>query len=147
MIRIIVFDKRAQKEIESLPNVIKAKIYFYITELRKTGILNEPFSKQSMNKKLANYLKNHTASSEEFSKNFTPEMWAAVSAEAKYYQIVSTLKASRKKLKLTQSQVALKADLPRSTISKIESGSYNPTLQSLIQLAQAMDKQLKLVLE
>ncbi|MCB9024902.1 MAG: helix-turn-helix domain-containing protein [Bdellovibrionaceae bacterium] len=44
----------------------------------------------------------------------------------------------RKKQNLTQHQLALRSELPRSTLSYIESGSGNPSLHNLTRLALAL---------
>lgn len=44
-------------------------------------------------------------------------------------------------------EILKKADLPRTTITKIESGSYNPTIQTLMRISSAMDKKLKITFE
>jgi DNA-binding XRE family transcriptional regulator len=52
------------------------------------------------------------------------------------------LKSLRKKLGLTQAELAKRAALPRTTVTKIESGTYNPTVNTLMLLAAAMNKKL-----
>lgn len=88
-------------------------------------------------------LKNATPMSE-ISKDFTKEDWRQVETEKKYYQIVVALREERKKLGLTQAKLAEKSNLPRTTITKVESGARNTTLQTLIIMAQAMGKSLEL---
>lgn len=45
-----------------------------------------------------------------------------------------------RKLKgLTQAEVAKRAGIARTNISRFESGEYNPTLEMLVKLAAAMD--------
>ena len=46
-------------------------------------------------------------------------------------------------LKLSQTKLAEKANLPRTTITKIESGSYNPTINTLMSIAYALNKKLE----
>jgi DNA-binding XRE family transcriptional regulator len=97
-----------------------------------------------MNKKQQQYFKNNTISLEEFSKKFTPEQNAMVENEIRYYDALISLKATRKKLGLTQEEVAQKANLPRTTVTKIESGKYNPTLSTLMSIASALNKTLQI---
>jgi DNA-binding XRE family transcriptional regulator len=79
---------------------------------------------------------------EELFKDETPEERAYIEQEKKYYDIVVALYARRKKLKLSQQELAKKAKVPRTTISKIESGSRNVTLGTMMSIAQAMDSRI-----
>jgi DNA-binding XRE family transcriptional regulator len=56
------------------------------------------------------------------------------------------LKEEREKLGLTQQQLANKSGLPRTTISKIESGFQNISIQKLMQFAKALNKELEIKL-
>ncbi len=67
-----------------------------------------------------------------------------IEAEKKYYQIIVALKEKRKKLGLTQEKLALLSNVPRTTITKVESGERNATLQTIIAMAQAMGKNVEL---
>ena len=67
-----------------------------------------------------------------------------VQDEIRYYDVLVELKKLRLKLGLTQEQLAQKAELPRTTVTKIESGTYNPTLNTIMVLASAMDKKIQL---
>jgi putative transcriptional regulator len=49
------------------------------------------------------------------------------------------IKQLRKKLKLTQEQLATKVDVTRQTINALEQGKYNPSLE----LAHKISKTLK----
>lgn len=51
---------------------------------------------------------------------------------------------ARKQSGLTQQQLAEKSGIRQSNISRIESGSCVPSLQSLKQLATAMDKKIRI---
>ena len=73
----------------------------------------------------------------------TPEEQKIMEEEAQRYYMLLELKKMRKKSGLTQKQLAEKADLPRTTITKIESGIYNPTVNTLVSIACAMDKKLQ----
>ncbi len=96
-----------------------------------------------MNKNLQKTLAASSTTLEEFSQDFTPEQHKIVEEEILYYDVLSNLKLTRK-LGITQDQLALKAKLPRTTISKVESGKYNPTLSTLVSMATAMDKTLQI---
>ena len=96
-----------------------------------------------MNKRLKKILEN-TISLEEFSKDFTEKQNLIVEEGIRKYDMLAKLKEERKKSKLTQTQLAQKAKLPRTTITKIESGTYNPTINTLSAIASAMNKKLKI---
>lgn len=92
------------------------------------------------------YMKNNTITLEEFSKDFTFKDKKLIEVEVLYYDILVALRKLRKKLGLTQKQLAKKASIPRTTISKVESGAYNPTLQTIVNIASAMNKKIKIKL-
>jgi DNA-binding XRE family transcriptional regulator len=75
--------------------------------------------------------------------NFTEEEKNIIEAKKREYYLLVALKKRRKELKLTQAELAKKANLPRTTITKIESGTYNPTVSTLMAIASAMDKKLE----
>lgn len=53
-----------------------------------------------------------------------------------------------RKLKgLTQAEVAERAGISRTNISRFESGKYNPTLDMLVKLATAMDLDISVTLD
>jgi putative transcriptional regulator len=93
-----------------------------------------------MNKKIFQ----KTISLEEFTQGFTDKQKKIVENEMRYYDVLNSLKKIRKEVGLTQAELASKADIPRTTVTKIESGKYNPTLSTLMVLAQALDKQLQI---
>ena len=80
------------------------------------------------------------------SEDFTNEDWQAVKAEKKYYELLLDFKKTRQNLGFTQQELAKKAQIPRTTITKIESGNRNSTIDTLMRLAQAMGKRLELTL-
>jgi DNA-binding XRE family transcriptional regulator len=94
-------------------------------------------------KKTLELIKKNTVSLEDAFRDFTPEQNKIVEAEIRYYEVLVELRKMRKKLGLTQEQLAMRADVPRTTITKIESGSFNPTINTLMSLASAMDKRLQ----
>jgi len=81
---------------------------------------------------------------EKWNKNLSSEERKFIEGEKKYYHLIVTLKKKREKLGLTQEKLAKIAKVPRTTITKVESGSRNATLQTLIAIAQAMGKNLEL---
>jgi len=66
--------------------------------------------------------------------------------QAPYYDLLVRIIERRKELRLTQKELAEKAGMHQSNISKIESGELDVRLSTLIQLAEAMDTWLKISL-
>ena len=58
---------------------------------------------------------------------------------------MAALKAARKAKRLSQRELGVRAGVPQSHISKIESGAVDIKLSSLIELARALDLELILV--
>ncbi|MEK7457988.1 MAG: helix-turn-helix transcriptional regulator, partial [Patescibacteria group bacterium] len=58
-------------------------------------------------------------------------------------KIVISLKKKREELGFTQEKLSLLSNIPRTTITKVESGSRNATLHTLISMAQAMGKNIE----
>lgn len=79
----------------------------------------------------------------EMMEDFTPEQTRMIGMEIKKYDMLVTLRTLRKNLGLTQAELAAKAQIPRTTISKIESGSYNPTVQTLAAIAESLGRKLE----
>ena len=50
----------------------------------------------------------------------------------------------RKLKKMTQADVAKKAGVSRTNITRFESGEYNPTLEMMVKIAAALDVNLEL---
>lgn len=88
-------------------------------------------------------LRENSTPLKEFGKDFTKEEKRAVENEKRYYKMVIALRKARQARGLTQEELARKAKLPRTTITKIESGSRNATLETLMTLAGAMGKRLE----
>lgn len=53
----------------------------------------------------------------------------------------------RKSAGLTQKQLAQKIGKPQSTISRVETGEMNPSIELVIELAQGLDKKVVLNFE
>ena len=62
----------------------------------------------------------------------------------KYYLSLMQIRSMRKKSGLTQEKLSSKSGVPRTTIAKIESGSRNATIDTLMKLASAMNKKLEI---
>ncbi|MEA3423990.1 MAG: helix-turn-helix transcriptional regulator [Bacillota bacterium] len=58
------------------------------------------------------------------------------------YQIISQIIEARKGMKMTQEELAKRAGTRKSNISRLESGSYNPSLDFLIKIAKSLGKDI-----
>jgi len=61
------------------------------------------------------------------------------------YQLARQLIKARLAKKLTQSELAIKAGVKQEYVARLESGTANPTVESLNKVASVLDKHLKLV--
>ena len=75
--------------------------------------------------------------SERFRKSFSQEMARL--------QLAHEIKTLRQKRKMTQKEVAEKADMPQSVIARIESGSHGLSIVTLNKIAQVFHKKIGLV--
>jgi len=60
-------------------------------------------------------------------------------------KLQNQLREARIAKRLTQKKVAERADVPQSVIARIESGEKNMTLETLLNVARAVGKELQLV--
>ena len=67
-------------------------------------------------------------------------------AEIKYYDLLIKFRTARKEKGISQEELAEKANINRTTLSKIESGIRNATLETLMRIASALGMDLKLTL-
>ena len=67
-------------------------------------------------------------------------------ALAPRYEILQAVITTRIEKKMTQAELAERADTKQSNISRFESGNYNPSLEFLQKIAGALDKQLEITL-
>ncbi|PTQ85974.1 DNA-binding XRE family transcriptional regulator [Trichococcus patagoniensis] len=56
------------------------------------------------------------------------------------YELISQIIEARKGMKMTQEELAKRAGTRKSNISRLESGSYNPSLDFLIKIAKGLGK-------
>lgn len=63
------------------------------------------------------------------------------------YTVVREIIKARHELNLTQAQLAELVGTKQSNISRLESGEYNPTIEFLSKVAQAMGKTLEIRLQ
>jgi DNA-binding XRE family transcriptional regulator len=75
-------------------------------------------------------------------QNYSDETLARIDSKARYYKSLNVLRETRKQIGMTQEELSVKAGIPRSTLSNIESGKRNVTIERLIMLASAMGKTL-----
>lgn len=62
------------------------------------------------------------------------------------YALIARLINARKEQNITQAEMAARMGTSKSNISRLESGTYNPSLDFLIRAAASLDKQLELSL-
>lgn len=53
---------------------------------------------------------------------------------------------SRKMQRITQAELAKRAGVPRSNITRFESGNYNPSLEMMVRIAEALGMTLQVQL-
>ena len=102
---------------------------------------------QDKDKKSKKEIEAMSISTAEFNKRFTKEEKETIEREKRYLRVLMDLKTKRKKIGLTQEELANRADLPRTTITKIESGNRNVTVDTLMNIASAMGKTLEIRLK
>jgi DNA-binding XRE family transcriptional regulator len=61
------------------------------------------------------------------------------------YQLASSLIEARIAKGLSQTELAQKAGVGQTVIARLESGTYNPTVQTVNKVAGVLGKELKLV--
>jgi len=87
-----------------------------------------------------------TIPAKNFLADISPQERKQIEQEKKYYQVVVALRNKREKMGLTQTKLAQMSNLPRTTITKVESGSRNATLQTLMSMAEAMGSSFELLI-
>jgi len=83
-----------------------------------------------------------TINIKEFSQNFNQEQKKIVAEEIRNYDLLLSFKKARKKKGLSQEALAKKANINRSTLSKVETGLRNATIDTLMKIAHAIDMKL-----
>ena len=66
--------------------------------------------------------------------------------EVRNYVIEQYVKC-RKEKKITQEQLAQRTGISRPNISRFESGNYNPSLEMMVRIAEALEMNLNIKLE
>ena len=62
------------------------------------------------------------------------------------YETIEQIIRARKELNMTQSELAKKVGTQKSNISRLESGNYNPSLDFLTRVSEALGKRLSIQL-
>ena len=62
-------------------------------------------------------------------------------------KIIAYFVQCRKEKKMTQADIARRTGIPRTNITRFESGRYNPSLEMLVKIAAALDMKLELILK
>ena len=78
--------------------------------------------------------------------NLTNEERKKVEAYKKYYRTLMNLRETREKSGFSLDDLAQMSGVPKATISKIETGKRNVTIDTLITLAAAMNKNIEIQL-
>lgn len=63
------------------------------------------------------------------------------------YDVISQIIEERDKQNITQEEWALRVGTQKSNISRLESGTYNPSLDFLIKVAHSLGKEMQIVLK
>lgn len=62
------------------------------------------------------------------------------------YEVISQIIEVRNKQNITQEELALRVGTKKSNISRLESGSYNPSLDMLVKVAKSLGKEVHIKL-
>ena len=63
------------------------------------------------------------------------------------YDVIAQIIEERAKQNITQEELAFRVGTQKSNISRLESGTYNPSLDFLIKVAHSLGKEMKIILE
>jgi len=63
------------------------------------------------------------------------------------YDVISQIIEARSNQSITQEELTLLSGTQKSNISRLESGTYNPSLDFLIKVARSLGKEVKITLE
>lgn len=78
-------------------------------------------------------------------KLFNPEEWGLSKNEQKAIELVVQLEKERKRMNLTQAQVASLANITQGQLSRIENLESIPSLETINNIAEALNKKLTLI--
>jgi len=91
-------------------------------------------------------LKKYAVPFEDMLAELSPKERKEIDSLSNYYIALMDIFSLRKNLNLTQAELAKRSSVPRSTISKIESGERNATIHTLMKIAAGMGKELRVTL-
>lgn len=63
------------------------------------------------------------------------------------YDVISQIIEARNQKGITQEELALRIGTKRSNISRLESGTYNPSLDFLIKVVHSLEKEIEITLK
>lgn len=63
------------------------------------------------------------------------------------YEIISQIIEERARQHVTQEELALRVGTQKSNISRLESGTYNPSLDFLVKVAHSLGKEMQITLK
>jgi len=92
------------------------------------------------------YFKN-TVSLDELTKDFTAEQWRIVAEERQNYELLLKFRNERRKQKMSQADLSKKAQVNRTTLSRVENGIRNATVDTLSKIALALNMKLEIQLK
>lgn len=78
-------------------------------------------------------------------ETFNPEEWGLSKQDQKTIELIIQLEQEGKNLKLTQKQIAKRANITQGQLSRIENLESVPSLETINNIAEAMDKKLVLI--
>jgi len=84
-------------------------------------------------------LKANTVSVKNLGSDFSVDERKEIESRKKYLSVLMDLKEKRKEKGLSQEDVAKRANINRITLTRLESGIGNATVNTLIKIASAMD--------
>lgn len=79
--------------------------------------------------------------------NLDIEVYVAAIQNETRKNIIEKYVQCRKKLKMTQAELADKAGMSRTNITRFESGTYNPSLEMMVKIAFALGMSLDIALD
>ncbi len=72
------------------------------------------------------------------------EIFIEVQQKSARKNVIEQYIQCRKDKGLTQAELARRAGIPRTNITRFESGTYNPSLEMMVRLASALDMELEI---
>ena len=89
----------------------------------------------------------NTTSFNQWMKQCNEDDKVEIKKEIDYYDLLNSFKQARKQKGMSQAELAEKANINRTTLSKVETGIRNATIGTLEKIATALDLKLELGLK